>query len=865
MTHMQRRSLASASSALAAALAALCAGAAREGQAQSIIPNFTLTSYSPTVGASTPTVPLEPIRRPGQDAFRLNFDARVRNDDGQLLELKQLRARYTSPSGVAPTRTIDALDAAAWLGFRNDAFGFDGTVTQHPADSDADVVNLKAAVSSPAGTIEVGWAEDGGARGFYQALAHADGNDGGKITEKIINWAGSAPAEAHATAMAIASTGAHAFVAGGFITVSGRRRPAILLRTADANFALQSSDHRQIPGCTTGDAAITGVAVAGTTYATQAIVATGWADCGGQIKPFVMRYKNNLTLDTAFDGDGIKVLDNPWLLPMRGEAIALRTETGGTKIYIATTMGPQAACTSERPVGCHIAVAKLNWTGTTHTAFNSGWGLVGFPNSSGHRARAVEFGSGTGVNVAGYTVDSGNLVHAGVARLTSAGQLDTSFGASGTIRIRVANRDTWGTGLKYASYSSSSKAIVMSGLTKMGSGASARSEVALVRWNEAGTTWLSTGLSRQQPGHAVEAGGLALDANKRAIVASTRHGWGQLVRFRTDGRLDWRGVLDPGETQSVFWPDENDLQSAPSAVELGILTHQKTGYFTTSFDAQVSFYQYRFPSNVFSMPANVAWLNGSHQHHLGVENTAGMTHPHRYSESQRFGYDWGASRWDVASNSWKETKAASSSLNDATVVYGLPVMAGRAGRVVGCWRNAAENPGPGPATVYAMGGMPGGGNMYWIEDNDGLLRALYAHLQPHSQSPLPACPNTCTTWKHDAGPWEPGKTICSEYLRPVDYVTVSVGAHLGIVGNSGASGGPHLHFHVERGARNAAVGQPVVFSYARTDVRNPPDDFPAVSLAGQWAPAPRGWALVGSPSHPSQMWLDNLIAPHSTP
>jgi hypothetical protein len=93
---------------------------------------------------------------------------------------------------------------------------------------------------------------------------------------------------------------------------------------------------------------------------------------------------------------------------------------------------------------------------------------------------------------------------------------------------------------------------------------------------------------------------------------------------------------------------------------------------------------------------------------------------------------------------WSELKKGTGSLNTDFVVYKKPVHAMADGQIVGCWRNAPENPSPGEThekfvtdikwvagkPVY-YGRIPGGGNMLFVDNVDG-KRVLYAHMIPGS-------------------------------------------------------------------------------------------------------------------------------------
>ncbi len=159
--------------------------------------------------------------------------------------------------------------------------------------------------------------------------------------------------------------------------------------------------------------------------------------------------------------------------------------------------------------------------------------------------------------------------------------------------------------------------------------------------------------------------------------------------------------------------------------------------------------------------------------------------------------------------------------NDTALIYGMPFHAMESGEVVGCWRNAPENPSIGPLHPEVPkendpGRMIPGGNHLWIRHDDGTV-ALYAHAIPGT-IPEKLCPNKplalAPTPVTGAGghpdvdpearvpngvkPTVASGTILADGTRVVR-PKVKRGQLLGRVGNSGASSAPHLHVHLESG------------------------------------------------------------------
>jgi len=174
------------------------------------------------------------------------------------------------------------------------------------------------------------------------------------------------------------------------------------------------------------------------------------------------------------------------------------------------------------------------------------------------------------------------------------------------------------------------------------------------------------------------------------------------------------------------------------------------------------------------------------------------------------GEDLGARRY-LGSGKWSEFKKGEANVNSNYVIYKKPVYAMADGNIVGCWRNAPENPKPdqlheklvtGTKVVNGdtvkIGRIPGGGNMLFVDNTDG-KRVLYAHMIPGS-IPAELCPNNA-----DFFPTAMTIPEGDAYLMlPPPFVAIKKGQFLGKAGNSGSSSGPHLHIHAEQ-AGNAAI------------------------------------------------------------
>jgi hypothetical protein len=186
---------------------------------------------------------------------------------------------------------------------------------------------------------------------------------------------------------------------------------------------------------------------------------------------------------------------------------------------------------------------------------------------------------------------------------------------------------------------------------------------------------------------------------------------------------------------------------------------------------------------------------------------------HAKANNQDEGEDIGAMRY-LGDGKWSDYKdKGDGSANSDFVVYEKEVYAVAAGKVVGCWRNAPENPSPGTLhekfvtkteivngneVTYEL--IPGGGNMLFIDLQDG-TRMLYAHMIK-DRIPSSLCPNNDEFFPSE-------KTISEGdaflMLPAAQQVSVAKGQFLGNVGNSGSSSAPHLHIHAEKSGKPAVM------------------------------------------------------------
>ncbi len=204
----------------------------------------------------------------------------------------------------------------------------------------------------------------------------------------------------------------------------------------------------------------------------------------------------------------------------------------------------------------------------------------------------------------------------------------------------------------------------------------------------------------------------------------------------------------------------------------------------------------------------------------------GQNHPvgsnHRGSVTQRHAYDFNFRRWD--GGAWV-TRDGPSDENESYFIWDRPVYTIADGVILRCFRGVPDNvPGERHPDLLLPEDdpdkMPGGGNMYLIQHAPGEI-TLYAHFK-EGTIPDELCPDA----EDDQG---------LKYPPGIPGTEVKAGQYLGTVGNSGSSGGPHLHIHTQKGhdlvGGGSGSARPMMFENIRAidgDAYDPDtDDSPA--------------------------------------
>ena len=274
------------------------------------------------------------------------------------------------------------------------------------------------------------------------------------------------------------------------------------------------------------------------------IVVAGFAQVSGTYEFAVVRYGTDGTLDSSFSSDGIATID---VSSGHDLAYAIAIQTDGM-IVIGGATGVGGANTE-------FGLVRLTSSGTLDTGFSID-GKIEFGVGSGDDVlTGLAIASDGDIVAVGYGSNGSNFDLA-VARLTSAGVLDTAFDTDGKVLVPVGAGADYGHAVAIASDGD----IVVSGVAHNGSD----DDVAVVRLTSAGAldaAFDSDGKVTVAVGSGDDVGrAVAIASDGDIVVAGTSHNGSDedmaVVRLTSAGALDTAFDSDGKVTVAVGSGDD---------------------------------------------------------------------------------------------------------------------------------------------------------------------------------------------------------------------------------------------------------------------------------------------------------------------
>ena len=258
------------------------------------------------------------------------------------------------------------------------------------------------------------------------------------------------------------------------------------------------------------------------------IVVAGTASNGSNNDIAVLRYTSAGVLDTSFSADGKVVVDIDSKDDV-GYSVAIQSDG---KIVVAG-----ASATDSFGLSFDFAVIRLTTSGSLDSTFGTnGIVTIGFGFGSDY-ATGLAIASDGDIVAVGYGSNGSNFDFA-VARLTSAGVLDTAFDSDGKVLVPVGSGADYGHAVAIASDGD----ILVAGTSHNGSD----DDMAVVRLTSAGaldTAFDSDGKVTVAIGSAADgARAVAIASDGDILVAGTSHNGSNedmaVVRLTSAGALD---------------------------------------------------------------------------------------------------------------------------------------------------------------------------------------------------------------------------------------------------------------------------------------------------------------------------------------
>jgi uncharacterized delta-60 repeat protein len=161
------------------------------------------------------------------------------------------------------------------------------------------------------------------------------------------------------------------------------------------------------------------------------IIAAGYTEAGGPIGFALARYNSDGSLDTTFDGDGkvITYFSQIGLSSSFAYDVALQPDG---KIIAAGSMFPNGSTED-------FALARYNANGSLDTTFDGDGKLTTPVGSFNDRAQAVAIQTDGKIVAAGYTYQGSSDHEYALTRYNPDGSLDTSFDDDGKLRTLFSN------------------------------------------------------------------------------------------------------------------------------------------------------------------------------------------------------------------------------------------------------------------------------------------------------------------------------------------------------------------------------------------------------------------------------------------
>lgn len=153
--------------------------------------------------------------------------------------------------------------------------------------------------------------------------------------------------------------------------------------------------------------------------------------------------------------------------------------------------------------------------------------------------------------------------------------------------------------------------------------------------------------------------------------------------------------------------------------------------------------------------------------------------------------DFNVRRWD--GNRWRGGSGSSTNAQDYD--WNVPLYAPASGAIASCWRNFPDDPSPDVNPPNNDNIFTGGNHVVIITDQGNAISLN--HLKSGT-IPAELCPSNAGNTQFPSTMAKEDNWRVAAYINPANRPHVNEGDYIGNVGNSGHSGGPHLHWSIAK-------------------------------------------------------------------